>query len=380
MSNALSVEVHSKLVPVQDNDWCRLFPESPDPVELVRLVEKSGFNGFVFHSLVVRLEDRPILVLPLFETRYHLTEALGGLAGKVGGVLDRWFPNLLQLRILGVGVVESEWGEIGVDVTMAPEVLREAWKMALESLDALADGLCAKLLVWVNFTLQSGRMIPVQEMMRGYAAMPGVPCQVVPIRHDHLESYLESLSKATRKDMRRKLREAEPVVILRPLDPRPWLDAIKVLYQRTFHAAEFTFGEHRRLYFESVMQDVPGAQYVLYLLDGQLVAFNLVIYREQVLVDKYFCMDSDCGRQYNLYFLSWMENIRYCMENHIPLYHAGPGAEDVKARLKAESIPSEILFKHRNPFIQGGLASLRRWGAYSPKIKIPRAKMGVGWL
>lgn len=379
MSNPLSVEIHSRLVPLSDEEWNRLFPGSPDPVELIRLVEASGFDGFVFQSIVVRLEDRPILLLPLFKTEYQLKEALGGVAGKVASLLHRWFPGLLCIRILGVGMVEGEWGEVGIDREMSLDVLRQAWEMALESLDALADGLDAKLLAWVNFTTQSGRMIPL-HLMRGYAAMPSIPCQVVPIRHDSLEGYLESLSKTTRKDIRRKLRAAESVVIVRPPDPGPWLSSIKKLYQRTFHAAEFSFGEQRGLYFDYVMQAVPGAQYVLYVLDGQLVAFNLVICRDGVLVDKYFCMDSDSGRQYNLYFLSWVENIRYCIANKIPLYHAGPGAEDVKAHLKADSISSEILFKHRNPVVQGVLASLRRWGSYSPKIRLPRARIGEGWL
>ena len=379
MPNSLSVEIHSKLVPVNDDDWRRLFPESPDSVEHVRLVEKSGFNRFAFHSLVVRQEERPILLLPLFETEYHLAEALDGFAGKMANVLERWLPNLLRLRVLGVGLVEGEWGEVGIDREVAPDVMRRAWKMALESLDALADGLNAKLVAWVNFTSQSGRMIPIQEL-NGYAAMASVPCQVVPMQYDHLESYLESLSKSTRKDMRRKLRAAEPVKILRPADPGPWLDSIKTLYLRTYHSAEFAFGEHRRLYFDSVLNFVPGAQYVLYLLEGQLVAFNLVIRREAVLVDKYFCMDPDSGREYNLYFRSWMENIQYCMENKIRLYHAGPGAEDVKAHLKDDSIPSEILFRHRNPMMQRILTMLTRWGAYAPKIKLPRAKIGEGWL
>jgi len=379
MNQSLSVEIHSRLIPVRGDDWRRLFPDSPDPLEWVRLVEKSGFDGFVFYSLVVRHEDQPILVLPLFKTKYSLTEALGGLAGRVAGVVDRCFPNLLRLCVMGVGMVEGEWGEVGVDSAIPRDVLSEAWEMALESLDALADGHGATLLAWVNFTSQSGRMIPM-EKMRGYAAIPGVPCQVMPVRYDTLEGYLESLSKATRKDIRRKLRAAEAVTILRPPDAAPWKHSIRRLYLQTLHSAEFAFGEHRPLFFNSVMDDVPGAEYVLYLLDGQLVAFNLVVSRNRVLVDKYFCMDPDIGRRHNLYFVSWIENVRYCIEQKIPLYHAGPGAEDVKAHLNAESLATEILFKHRLPMIQGVLRFLRRWGAYAPKIDLPRARLGEGWL
>ena len=69
------------------------------------------------------------------------------------------------------------------------------------------------------------------------------------------------------------------------------------------------------------------------------------------MVDKYFCMDYEVGRKYSLYFLSWLENVRYCVEQAIPLYHAGQGAESTKARLGATFIPSVILFKHRQPVI-----------------------------
>ena len=51
--------------------------------------------------------------------------------------------------------------------------------MALESLDALADGLGARLLAWVNFTARSGRMIPMNRM-RGYAAISCAPGAMIP--------------------------------------------------------------------------------------------------------------------------------------------------------------------------------------------------------
>jgi hypothetical protein len=67
--------------------------------------------------------------------------------------------------------------------------------------------------------------------------------------------------------------------------------------------------------------------------------------------DKYFCMDYELGRKYNLYVLSWLENVRYCVERKIPLYHAGQGAEKTKTHLGATFIPSFLLFKHRQPVI-----------------------------
>ena len=60
-------------------------------------------------------------------------------------------------------------------------------------------------------------------------------------------------------------------------------------------------------------------------------------------------MDYELGRKYNLYVLSWLENVRTCVERKIPLYYAGQGTEKTKAHLGATFIPSFILFKHRQP-------------------------------
>ena len=182
MNNSLSVEVHSRLVPVRESEWRRLFPDSPDPLEPVRLAKRPDFNRFVFHSLVVRHEDCPILVLPLFETECRLTDVIGEPAGKLARITDRWFPNLFMIRTLAVGFVGGGWGEIGVDAAVARDLLGQAWEMALESLDALADGLGARLLAWVNFTSHTGRMIPMNRM-QGYAAIPGVPGVMRPLSH-----------------------------------------------------------------------------------------------------------------------------------------------------------------------------------------------------
>ena len=105
---------------------------------------------------------------------------------------------------------------------------------------------------------------------------------------------------------------------------------------------------HNRLFFEKICERVPGAEYTLYFVREELAAFNLLTIKQQRMVDLYFCMDFDLGRKYNLYVLSWLENVRTCVEQKIPLYFAGQGTEKTKAHLGATFIPSFILFKHRH--------------------------------
>ena len=46
-----------------------------------------------------------------------------------------------------------------------------------------------------------------------------------------------------------------------------------------------------------------------------------------------------------------LENIRYCVEQQIPFYHVGQGAQETKAHLGATLVPSFVLFKHRRPMV-----------------------------
>jgi len=108
-------------------------------------------------------------------------------------------------------------------------------------------------------------------------------------------------------------------------------------------------GVHRRLFFDKICERVPGAEYTLYFVQEELAAFNLLFVKQEALVDKYFCMNYGLGSQYNLYVLSWLENVRTCVERKIPVYYSGQGTEKTKAHLGATFIPNFIFFKHRQP-------------------------------
>jgi uncharacterized protein len=202
------------------------------------------------------------------------------------------------------------------------------------------------------------------------ARIDTIPCARLSINFGTVDEYLQRLSKATRKDLRRKLRSAEEVKIVHAGEAGPWLDRMHELYLATVERAELSLGVQRKEYFRRVAAEVPGAHYVLYLKDDQLLAFNLLVEREGTLVDKYFCMEAEAGRELNLYFVSWMENVRYCCEKKLAVYHAGPGSEATKARFGAEFVPSITMFRHRNALAHGVLKRLRRLIAYAPEVEV----------
>jgi hypothetical protein len=175
------------------------------------------------------------------------------------------------------------------------------------------------------------------------------------------------------------MRTSHEVRVIRSRNISPFLDRIYKLYLETVARGPMALGVHNRLFFEKICERVPDAEYTLYFVQEELVAFNLLVVKQEAMVDKYFCMDHELGRKYNLYVLSWLENVRTCVERKIPFYYAGQGTEKTKAHLGATFIPSFILFKHRQSVfdrlivglpavVEKILSLLGFWPAVSPRV------------
>ena len=326
----------------------RLFPEPSNTAPLLSLLQESGIDGFNLRSIVVSKDDAPILLLPLFETRFDLSTFVEGWIKQSLKVAGRLFPSLFQPRILGVGLLVGESSEIGMDPQIDAGTLESAFKMAFDALQRLAAELKSDIVALYNFSHYGG--LPA-EVLNTFHRAKCQSCARMPIDFKNLEEFLARLSRAARKDLRRKMRAAPEVRVIRTRNISPFLDRIYNLYRATVERSPMAFGAHNRLFFEKICERVPGAEYTLYFVREELAAFNLLVVKQEAMVDKNFCMDYELGRKYNLYVLSWLENIRTCVERGIPLYDAGQGVEKTKAHLGAALIPMYLLFKHRQPVI-----------------------------
>jgi len=324
----------------------RLFPEPSITAPLLSLLEESGVDGFNLGSLVVFKDNAPILWLPLFEVRFDLSTFVEGWAKKSLQAAGRLIPSVFQPSILGVGLVEGEWSEIGIDPQIDGDTLDAAYQMVFSTLQTLAVEHKHDMVALYNFNQYS--KLP-EAVCNNFNRVQFRPCAQMTIDFSSIEEFLGRLSKAARKDLHRKMRVAPEVRVMRTRSIAPYQDRIYRLYQDTVARSPMALGVHNRLFFDKICDRVPSAEYTLYFVQEELVAFNLLFVKRAALVDKYFCMDKRLGRKYNLYVLSWLENIRTCVERKIPLYFSGQGAEKTKAHMGARFIPSFILFKHRQP-------------------------------
>ena len=344
--NKLTCNCMPGLGGVSPTELERLFPEPSIAAPLLSLLLESGVDGFNLSSIVVSKDDVPILLLPLFETRFDLSTFVEGWLKKMLKVAERLIPSVFQPRVLGVGLLEGEWSEIGIDPRIDEETLDTASKMAFGALQTLADELKSDIVALYNFN-QYGKLFG--DAFNKFNPVQYRSCARLPIDFNSMEEYLGRLSRGARKDLHRKMRVAHEVRVIRSCTVSPFLDRIYKLYLKTVERSPMPLGAHNRLFFEKICERVHGAEYTLYFVQEELIAFNLLVVKQEAMVDKYFCMDYEIGRKYNLYVLSWLENVRTCLERRIPLYYAGQGAEKTKAHLGATFIPSFILFKHRQP-------------------------------
>jgi hypothetical protein len=325
-------------------DLERLFPPPSISAALLPLLEDSGIDGFQLGSIVVSRDDVPIFFMPLFETRFDLSTFVEGWLKKALKAAGRLLPPVFHPRVLCVGLADGEWSELGIDPHLPAATLEAAYRLAFGQLQAVATRHKSDVVALYNFN-QFGRL--PEGLLPSYHRVPFRPCARLSIDFDSVEQYLSRLSRGSRKHLRRKMRVAPQVRILHSREVAPYLERIYALYRDTVARSPMPLGSHNRLYFEEICQRVPGAEYVLYFVQEKLVAFNLLFLKWHEMVDKFFCMEYGPGSKFNLYALSWLENVRSCVEQGIPLYCAGQGTEETKAHLGTSFIPSYLLFKHR---------------------------------
>jgi predicted N-acyltransferase len=126
-------------------------------------------------------------------------------------------------------------------------------------------------------------------------------------------------------------------------------------------------------FFHDISLNMPEeTKYFLWKIDGNVVAFNLCLVKNGVLVDAYIGMDYNFAHKYHLYYLTFRDILVWCMENKIAVYEAGALNYDPKKRLDFDFIPQYIYARHINAianFFFGGICALIKPENYDPLLK-----------
>jgi len=192
------------LAELQDCDaWKNAFATKSKDHRFYEIVEATIEPRFDYHYLIFEDNAGTIRgIQPIFFVQQNLVEGIPALKRSVNAV-RQIFPRFLTMRLLMTGCVAGE-GHLGA---CAPE--DEAWiAEALASvLKIFARQKKASLVVFKDFSARY--RAPLKSLLaNGFTRVPSMPMTKLRLGYTDFENYLESLSKATRKNLRRKFRKA----------------------------------------------------------------------------------------------------------------------------------------------------------------------------
>ena len=346
-------QVVTSLRSVDSAAWNACFPGELENYDYLLAVEEAEIAGFSWRYVMIEESGRIIAAMPAFFTDYHLDTTLDeGILRRAIHRIRQRFPRFLTMKLACIGSPCTEAGIIGFHPTVAESQKEELLTQLLTSFEHYAMMEDIKLVgikdISAPFTEKFG---PVFHEC-GFRSLPGMPTAWLAINFSSIDEYLNRLSTNARKDMRRKMKSLDHIRIETRTNINDVLPQVMALYRDTRARSAWQFEELTPEYFTGVLANMPGHSHcTLYYAGEQLLAANLMIHNHHTLIDKFFCMEGIQGRKYNLYFLSWFTNLRYCLEHGLTCYQSGQAYYDNKLRLGSRLTRNSMHFKHSNVFL-----------------------------
>jgi hypothetical protein len=264
----------------------------------------------------------------------------------VGTTVSEYLPLAVGADADGiVGAVLEEMGRQGAALAIFKDVPRQSPLFGAEPNRAAAE-------------------LAAACRRQGFEIVSGQALAYVPIDFASEDDYLAKLSRARRKDLRRKLRRRALLEVreLRTGDAAfaddGFVDQLFRLYQNVYDQSLIHFDELSKEFFRTVLRQDGGIVF-LYSRSGELIGYNLCFVHGERLVDKYVGFVYPQARDENLYFVSWFQNLDWARRHGMKDYVAGWTDPEVKSALGARFTFTDHAVYARSRLLRFALRRLR---------------------
>lgn len=344
--------------------WRESFAASRKDWRYYQIVEDTIQQGFDYRYFV--LEDaigKVLAIQPFFLLNQDLLQGSGARAKRWASRLRRLFPRALTLRTLMVGCAAGE-GHLDCSVeSPAQWQERAAWvAQALhEALAAYARQIKTRMVVLKEFP-STYRQPLACFASNGYTRVPSLPFTRLNIQYASFEEYMSrALSKTTRKDLRRKFRDANqaaPISMEVVSDVTPFIDEIYPLYLNVYEKSPLQFEKLTPAFLCRLGKEMPDkARFFIWRQHGKAVAFSACLLQGDAIYDEYLGLDYSVALDLHLYFYTLRDIIEWAIQNGLKWYCSSALNYDPKRRLKCELMPMDLYVTHTWPLAN---AVLRR--------------------
>ncbi len=330
--------------------WSDAFRDKAKDHRFYEIVEETIRGGFEHHYLL--LEDRAGQVRgvqPFFFVQQNLIEGVPALRAPVDFV-RRTLPRFLTMRVLMVGCAAGE-GHLGV---CAPNDKDWVAIALYEALAVLAHRGRASLVVLKDFSA-AYRTTLTRFAHNGYTRVPSMPMTQLALVAWSFDEYFARLSKATRKDLRRKFRRIEkaaPIELQVTTDVSPWVDEIYPLYLQVQERSPLKFETLTKDYFRALGRRLPDkVRFFLWRQENRIIAFSTCLVHDGTIYDDYLGLDYRVALDLHLYFYTFRDILRWAFAQGLKRYCSSPLNYEPKLHLDCELAPLDLYVWHTTPWV-----------------------------
>ncbi|MDX2205435.1 MAG: hypothetical protein NW223_21985 [Hyphomicrobiaceae bacterium] len=353
--NGYEAHVYASIGQLSRERWTALFPDDAEGWDYYLACEASPPPAFSFSAVGVHRGGELVAAAPVFRLSYRLDTPMQGAWASLGEWLNRYVPRLVNLPVMGLGSPLADRCHLGFSPRLRTDEKAAAMRALLAALDAHAAREGVPILAVKDLAERDLAGADAALADARFTRVPSLPVAVLDLPFASEEAYLASLSPATRKDIRRKLKTAANVRVEIRTSIAGIESDIVSLYDETRAQSGFDYGDFERLaplYFRRVTEGLEGrAAVVLYWHGEDLIGFNLLLLEPDRIIDKFIGMRYPQARDHNLYVLSWMNNVRLCLARGIRQMQTGQTAYSSKLRFGSRLEGSWVYFKHRGRVI-----------------------------
>ena len=315
------------------------------------IVQETLQCGFEHHYLLIEDHAGQVRAIqPVFFVRQNLVEGVRGRVRSIVGTIRKMFPRFLTMRVLMVGCGAGA-GDLGAcDKDDEPFVA----KALQSSLQIYARQNKASLVVFKDFPTNYRSALEVLHST-GYARIPSMPMTRLSLRYKDWDEYFGTLSKATRKDVRRKFRKSEraPNIQMEVVtDVTPFIDEIYPLYLAVHERSALKFETLTKEYFRAIGQQMPeSARFFIWRQNDKIVAFSFCLVCDDAIYDECIGLDYEIALDLHLYFYTLRDIISWALQQRLKYYYSNPLNYEPKLHLDCELVPLDLYAMHTNPLV-----------------------------